>query len=147
VPEVPSEEMTDDDGEHMYEGGRRAYEPWHVNFQRDRHQWEVGMRIEIPEFHGVLQPEELLDWLATVEEVLEFKEFQTTVSATGGDAISRESDNMVATSKIIKDSRQAKDRVLGEDEKTYASHLFVVELSATYVPVASKSAARKQIGG
>ena len=31
------------------------------------------MRIKIPEFHGSLQPEEFLDWLATVEEILEFK--------------------------------------------------------------------------
>ena len=32
------------------------------------------MRIEIPEFHGSLQPEEFLDCLAIVEEVLEFKD-------------------------------------------------------------------------
>ena len=31
------------------------------------------MRTEIPEFHGSLQPEEFLDWLATVEEILDFK--------------------------------------------------------------------------
>ena len=31
------------------------------------------MRTEISEFHGSLQPEEFLDWLATVEEILEFK--------------------------------------------------------------------------
>ena len=31
------------------------------------------MRTEIPEFYGGLQPEEFLDWLATVEEVLDFK--------------------------------------------------------------------------
>ena len=35
--------------------------------------WEAGMRTEILEFHGTLQPEKFLDWLATVEEVLEFK--------------------------------------------------------------------------
>ena len=31
------------------------------------------MRTEIPEFHGNLQVEEFLDWLATVEEIFEFK--------------------------------------------------------------------------
>ena len=31
------------------------------------------MRFEIPEFHGNLQLEEFFDWLATAEEVLEFK--------------------------------------------------------------------------
>ena len=31
------------------------------------------MRTEILEFHGGLQPEDFLDWLATVEEIFEFK--------------------------------------------------------------------------
>ena len=31
------------------------------------------MRTEIPEFHGSLQPEDFLHWLATVEEILDFK--------------------------------------------------------------------------
>ena len=39
----------------------------------DRRRWEVGMRTEIPEFHGTLQLEEFLNWLAMVEEVLVFK--------------------------------------------------------------------------
>jgi hypothetical protein len=98
--------------------------------------------------HGVLQPEELLDWLATVEEVLEFKGVLDNKSVTGGDAISWESDNMVVTTKIIRDStKQAKDGVVGEDEKTYASYIFAVELSTTYVLAALKSVARKQIDG
>ena len=32
------------------------------------------MRIEIPEFYDSLQPEEFLDWLATIEEILDFKD-------------------------------------------------------------------------
>ena len=31
------------------------------------------MRTEIPEFCGTLKPEEFIDWLAMVEEILEFK--------------------------------------------------------------------------
>ncbi|KAK9133615.1 hypothetical protein Scep_013143 [Stephania cephalantha] len=31
------------------------------------------MKTEVPEFHGTLQQEEFLDWMASVEEVLEFK--------------------------------------------------------------------------
>jgi hypothetical protein len=54
MPEVSSEEMMDDDEEHMYEGGWRAYEPRRVDFQRDPRQWEAGIRIEILEFQGVL---------------------------------------------------------------------------------------------
>ena len=40
----------------------------------DRRCREAGMRTEIPEFHGSLRPEEFLDWLATVEEILDFKD-------------------------------------------------------------------------
>ncbi|PKI58574.1 hypothetical protein CRG98_021037 [Punica granatum] len=41
--------------------------------EEDRQRWETGIRTDIPEFQGGLQPEEFLNWLATVEEVLEFK--------------------------------------------------------------------------
>ncbi len=53
---------------------RYVYQIHRNHNQRECQQWEAGMRIEIPEFHGSLQPEEFLDWLATVEEVLEFKD-------------------------------------------------------------------------
>jgi hypothetical protein len=35
--------------------------------------WEFGFKLNIPEFNGGLQPMEFLDWIAAVEEVLEFK--------------------------------------------------------------------------
>ncbi|PKI79014.1 hypothetical protein CRG98_000587 [Punica granatum] len=41
--------------------------------EEDRRHWESGMRTNIPEFHGNLKPEEFIDWLAIVEEILEFK--------------------------------------------------------------------------
>lgn len=37
------------------------------------YQWEQGFKTEIPEFHGNTSAEELLDWIVTVEEILEFK--------------------------------------------------------------------------
>ncbi|KFK28006.1 hypothetical protein AALP_AA8G459300 [Arabis alpina] len=40
---------------------------------RDR-RWESGFKIEIPEFHGGVRGEELLDWLAVAEEAMEFKQ-------------------------------------------------------------------------
>ena len=36
--------------------------------------WESGLKIDIPEFHGGLLPEEFLDGIVTIEEILEFKE-------------------------------------------------------------------------
>jgi hypothetical protein len=54
---------------------------------------------------------------------------------------------MVATTKTITDSiRQAKDHVLGEDEKRYAGYILTFKLSTTYVLASSKFATRKQIG-
>ncbi|XP_021831119.1 uncharacterized protein LOC110771169 [Prunus avium] len=41
---------------------------------RDHGRWESGFKLEIPEFKGCLQPEEFLDWVAVVEEVLDFKD-------------------------------------------------------------------------
>lgn len=35
--------------------------------------WDRSFKFEIPEFHGNQVAEELLDWIATVEEILEFK--------------------------------------------------------------------------
>lgn len=39
----------------------------------DRRHCETSMWTEILEFHGTLQPEEFLDWLAMVGEILELK--------------------------------------------------------------------------
>lgn len=48
--------------------------------------WESGFQIDIPEFVGTLNPEEFLDWLNMVEEILEFKqvpdEMRVTLVAT-----------------------------------------------------------------
>ncbi|KFK41880.1 hypothetical protein AALP_AA2G183700 [Arabis alpina] len=41
--------------------------------RNDRH-WESGFKVEIPEFHGSVRGEELLDWLVAVEEAMEFKQ-------------------------------------------------------------------------
>ena len=39
----------------------------------ENRRWESGMRKEVPEFQGNLPPEEFLEWLGIVEEILEFK--------------------------------------------------------------------------
>ncbi|XP_024010447.1 uncharacterized protein LOC112085464 [Eutrema salsugineum] len=36
--------------------------------------WESGLKVDIPEFQGSLHGEDLIDWIITVEEVLEFKQ-------------------------------------------------------------------------
>lgn len=34
---------------------------------------EAGFKVELPDFHGTLSPEDLIDWITNVEELLEFK--------------------------------------------------------------------------
>ncbi|KAF7144658.1 hypothetical protein RHSIM_Rhsim04G0098200 [Rhododendron simsii] len=41
---------------------------------RDNRQWEAGLKIDVPEFQGGLTPEEFLDWVTAIEEILEFKQ-------------------------------------------------------------------------
>ncbi|KFK23570.1 hypothetical protein AALP_AAs73464U000100, partial [Arabis alpina] len=36
--------------------------------------WEMGFKVEIPEFQGGVRGDALVDWIVAVEEVLEFKE-------------------------------------------------------------------------
>jgi len=43
----------------------------------DSQRWKLGMQTKISKFHGDLSPEEFLDWLRDVEEILEFKKVPT----------------------------------------------------------------------
>ena len=72
---MTDEETTSFDS-HVHQQGRR-----HMFEERPRYhnvttsnRWEGGLKVDIPEFHGGLAPEEFVDWLATVEEILDFKE-------------------------------------------------------------------------
>ena len=58
--------------ENLFAGHRRRREKPLVSYNSNR--WEFGFKLDIPEFKGCLQPEEFLDWVAAVEEILEFKE-------------------------------------------------------------------------
>uniref|UniRef100_A0A0D3CDP4 Retrotransposon gag domain-containing protein n=1 Tax=Brassica oleracea var. oleracea TaxID=109376 RepID=A0A0D3CDP4_BRAOL len=44
--------------------------------QRDNYpnRWEGSFKVDIPEFHGGLRGDDLVDWLITVKEILEFKQ-------------------------------------------------------------------------
>ena len=39
----------------------------------DHHRWESGFKLDIPKVHS-LGPEEFLDWIGVVEEILDFKD-------------------------------------------------------------------------
>ncbi|XP_013729306.2 uncharacterized protein LOC106433007 [Brassica napus] len=40
--------------------------------------WEQSFKVDIPEFHGGLKGDDLVDWLISVEEILEFKQVPAT---------------------------------------------------------------------
>ncbi|CAM8960751.1 unnamed protein product [Rhodiola kirilowii] len=44
-----------------------------ANNQRVR-RWELGFKVDIPNFDGGLKAEEFIDWLSRVEEILDFKD-------------------------------------------------------------------------
>ncbi|KAH6814511.1 hypothetical protein C2S51_023529 [Perilla frutescens var. frutescens] len=46
-------------------------DPPHADIPR---RWETRLRIDIPEFDGSLAVEDFLDWLSSIEEILDYKE-------------------------------------------------------------------------
>ena len=61
-----------DEMENPFAGHRRRREKPLVSYNSNI--WESGFKLDIPEFKGCLQLEEFLDWVAAIEEILEFKE-------------------------------------------------------------------------
>jgi hypothetical protein len=41
--------------------------------QAHANMWENGFKLDISEFQGGLQPEEFMDWVAAIGEVIHFK--------------------------------------------------------------------------
>jgi len=65
------------DVEEESEGDENPFAPQPVQkrpVNDESRRWESGLKVDIPEFHGGLQADEYLDWINTVEEVLEFKQ-------------------------------------------------------------------------
>jgi hypothetical protein len=62
--------VEEENGNPFVERGVHKHQPL---VQAQANQWESGFKLDIPEFNGGLQLEEFLDWIATVEEVLDFK--------------------------------------------------------------------------
>ncbi|XP_013669317.2 uncharacterized protein LOC106373730 [Brassica napus] len=71
VEEQDDEQSDHDDDAHPFavlgENRQRA-QPAQLN-----ERWDQSFKFEIPDFHGSQVAEDLLDWIATVDEILEFK--------------------------------------------------------------------------
>ncbi|XP_026378179.1 uncharacterized protein LOC113272580, partial [Papaver somniferum] len=64
---------TDEEGDYTNPFGRGRREGRIIQ-RDDSERWKAGIKVEVPEFYGGLEPEEFLSWLNTAEEVLEFKD-------------------------------------------------------------------------
>ena len=52
---------------------RQRHDPQQHEQRHFDNRWETSFRVDIPEFHGGIRGDTLLDWLVVVEEILEFK--------------------------------------------------------------------------
>lgn len=69
------EEDNDDLANPFGENNQHRHQLHNRQHQNDNGtRWISGIKLDIPEYHGGSQPEELLDWFVTVDEVFEFKE-------------------------------------------------------------------------
>lgn len=50
------------------------YQNWNHGPIVDNRRWENGFKSDLPEFTGSIRGEELIDWIVTVEEIIEFKQ-------------------------------------------------------------------------
>lgn len=68
-PFADEENRRDDGADRGYQD--RGYQDRGYQDRGNRN-WERGFKVDLPEFHGGVRGEELLDWLVTVQEMLEF---------------------------------------------------------------------------
>ena len=73
------EEGSDEDNPFGYNDNQqqqRNHQPARVRQPRNDHEirWTSCIKLDIPEFNGGSKPEDLLDWFATVDKFLEFKD-------------------------------------------------------------------------
>lgn len=74
VQPVVDDGSTDEEGNPFAdEDQQRQNRGFRYNRDREDISWEIGFKVELPEFHGGTRGEELLDWLVAVQEMLEFK--------------------------------------------------------------------------
>ncbi|XP_026400290.1 uncharacterized protein LOC113296178 [Papaver somniferum] len=69
----PIDYNTNEEGDYTNPFGRGRREGRIIQ-RDDSERWKAGIKVEVPEFYGGLEPEEFLSWLNTAEEVLEFKD-------------------------------------------------------------------------
>ncbi|CAA7058263.1 unnamed protein product [Microthlaspi erraticum] len=66
-----TEDEEDPDHRRVHRPGRNT----NNNHGDDRdNRWEYSFKVDIPEFHGGVRGDELVDWIVSVEEVLDFKQ-------------------------------------------------------------------------
>lgn len=100
------------------------------------------MRIEIPEFHKSRQPEEFLDWVITVEEILE-----SNCLLEDKCVPSEQRNCVVAATKIdMKKAWKTEDLYIGKDEEASTCTISFLQLPEIEVPKAAEFETEHQVG-
>jgi hypothetical protein len=101
----------------------------------------MGLKIDIPEFHGGLQTDEYLDWINTVDEVSEFK--QVPEDKRVALVATRLRGRAGAWWQQVKKTRalQGKGKITCWDKmkKTHALCVFTIQLHTDALPTVTKS--------
>ncbi|XP_052206005.1 non-functional NADPH-dependent codeinone reductase 2-like isoform X3 [Diospyros lotus] len=74
---APSFESSTDDDEATINNPFAPLNPYWRDVRwggADARRWDSGFKLDLPKFHGGLDPEDFLDWLVAIEELLDFKE-------------------------------------------------------------------------
>lgn len=74
APIPPAGEFSDDEITESVDNPFAPLAPSVDDQSDDNRRWEMGFRVDIPEFTGGLQADEFLDWLGAVDEILDFKD-------------------------------------------------------------------------
>ena len=120
---------------------RRVYfEDLHQRHNYDD-RWEKSFRVDIPEFHGGLRGDELIDWLVSVEEIMEFK--QVPLDRRVPLVAMRFRGHAATWWKQLKLTRSRTGKAPIQSCKTPTSNVSTAQLRENNVYEASKFAARK----
>ncbi|XP_056857637.1 uncharacterized protein LOC130506963, partial [Raphanus sativus] len=98
--------------DHRDDQDRRAIQPV---------RWESSFKSEIPEFKGTLNPEEFIDWLNMVEEILEFR--QVPDEARVSLVVTRFKGRAMAWWQQLKESRRLANKARINSWDRFTKHM------------------------
>jgi hypothetical protein len=134
--EEDEQSMEDEDRNPFVEHGVCRCQPL---VQAYANQWESSFKLDILESNGGLQAKELLDWIAAIGEILDFKGVPEDQRVSLVTTKSGTSCYVVTTIKAIEDmSRQRENQYVRETVETHAAGLFTLQLYPNHISMAAE---------